>query len=77
MDIRDRTVLLRPDRKEVLMTFTKTIRQQGKLTRIRPERKIKHNPEPLHPDEIEMCLTCEKKTCRGCENKFREMRKTT
>ncbi len=48
-----------------------------KLTRIHPERKIKHNPDPLHPDEIEMCLTCEKKTCRGCENKFREMRKTT
>lgn len=77
MDIRDRAVLLRPDRKEVLMTFTKTLHQQGKLTRIHPERKIKHNPDPLHPDEIEMCLTCEKKTCRGCENKFREMRKTT
>lgn len=59
------------------MTFTKTLRQQGKLTRIHPEWKIKHNPDPLHPDEIEMCLTCEKKTCRGCENKFREMRKTT
>lgn len=54
------------------MTFTKTLHQQGKLTRIHPERKIKHNPDPLHPDEIEMCLTCEKKTCRGCENKFRE-----
>ena len=27
------------------MTFTKTLRQQGKLTRIHPERKIKHNPD--------------------------------
>ena len=59
------------------MTFTKTLHQQGKLTRIHPERKIKHNPDPLHPDEIEMCLSCKKKTCRGCENKFREIRKTT
>ena len=27
------------------MTFTKTLHQQGKLTRIHPERKIKHNTD--------------------------------